>query len=156
MHPNVQRVQAALAQWGLPVKVKELADSTRTAAEAAAAIGTTLGQIAKSLIFTTEEGEPVLVIASGSNRVCEKKLSGLVGRPVAPATAKMVRQATGFPVGGVPPVGHQREMPTFVDEDLLQYEEIWAAGGTPRAIFPITPSRLVQITQGQVVDVREE
>ncbi|HLS88711.1 MAG TPA: YbaK/EbsC family protein [Sphingobacteriaceae bacterium] len=156
MHPNVQRVQAALSQRGVAAQVEELSESTRTAAEAAAAIGTTIGQIAKSLIFTTEDGEPVLVIASGSNRVCVDKLSRLLGRPVAPATAKMVREITGFPVGGVPPVGHQRAMPTYVDEDLLQYQEIWAAGGTPQAIFPITPPQLVEITQGQVADLREE
>lgn len=135
-------------------EVQELADSTRTAVEAAAAIGTTVAQIAKSLVFMAGT-EPLLVIAAGSNRVCLNKLADLVGQPVAQAAPKKVRQVTGFPVGGVPPVGHQQPLPTLMDVDLLQNEEIWAAGGTPRTVFAIAPAELVRITGGRVADVRE-
>ena len=148
------RVQQALQELGLEAKVQELPQSTRTAKEAAAAVGVTVGQIVKSLVFIAGD-EPVLVCASGSNRVSLEKLSKLTGKPVRQASPDEVREATGFAIGGVPPVGHTRKLRTFIDRDLLQYEEIWAAAGTPRAVFRTTPNALVQLTQGDIADVKE-
>lgn len=155
MHPNAERVQAELAARGATGRVVEFSASTRTSAEAAAAIGTTVAQIAKSLVFLAG-GEPVLVIASGVNRVSTEKLGRLLGQPIKRADAEAVRAATGFPIGGVPPVGHAQPLRTVIDRDLLQYAEIWAAAGTPNAVFPSTPDELIRITGGQVADVREE
>ena len=151
---SAQRVQEALANLGLVLQVVELPDSTRTAGEAAAAIGCTVEQIAKSLIFKTKVTErPVLVIASGSNRVDEKKIEAVLGEKITKADADFVRQHTGFAIGGVPPVGHVEELVTLIDEDLLVFDEIWAAAGTPHAVFRLTGNELVQATQGKVVKV---
>lgn len=155
LHPNAQRVQETLTALGATGKVRELDASTRTSAEAAEAIGTTVAQIAKSLVFLAGD-EPVLVIASGLNRVSLQKLGNHLGRPIKRADADTVKQATGFPIGGVPPVGHGTPIQTVIDRDLLGYEEIWAAGGTPHAVFPTTPEELVRITEGEVVEVRED
>jgi prolyl-tRNA editing enzyme YbaK/EbsC (Cys-tRNA(Pro) deacylase) len=155
MHPNAQRVQAALAALGASGQVIELTATTRTSAEAAAALGTTVAQIAKSLVFLAGE-EPVLVIASGVNRVSLSKLAQQLARPVSRADADTVKRLTGFPIGGVPPVGYESPLHTLIDRDLLQYPEIWAAAGTPHAVFPTTPTELVRITGGTVADVREE
>ena len=152
---SVQRVQAALTKLGLTMQVVELPDSTRSAAEAAAAIGCSVGQIAKSLIFKTKTGgKPVLVIASGTNRVDEIKIAALLGEEITKAEANFVRQHTGFAIGGVPPVGHHRPIITFIDEDIMAYDEIWAAAGTPHAVFQLTGDELVQVTNGQVVEVK--
>jgi len=133
----------------------ELAQTTRTAAEAAAAIGCQVGQIAKSLVFRGKQSHrPILVIASGPNRVSEANLGELVGEPIERADADYVRQRTGFAIGGVPPVGHLETLLTFVDEDLLRYEDIWAAAGNPHAVFKLSPSDLVRMTGGQVVAVK--
>ncbi|HBX68736.1 MAG TPA: hypothetical protein DEH25_04975 [Chloroflexi bacterium] len=157
LSPSAQRVQQALTQLGLTLEVVELPDSTRSAAEAAAAIGCTVGQIAKSLIFKTKGSEkPVLVIASGSNRVDEKKIAALLGEKISKAEADFVRQQTGFAIGGVPPVGHIEPLRTFIDEDLLAYAEIWAAAGTPHAVFRLTGADLVRATGGQVTDVKKQ
>jgi prolyl-tRNA editing enzyme YbaK/EbsC (Cys-tRNA(Pro) deacylase) len=132
----------------------ELPASTRTAAEAAQAIGCRVEQIAKSLVFRSAQTDrPVLVIASGPNRVNEKKMGELFGEPIGKADAEYVRQRTGFVIGGVPPLGHLEALPTYVDEDLLRNEEIWAAAGTPNAVFCLTPADLVKITAGQVISV---
>lgn len=155
MHRNAERVQEALAALGATGRVVEFAESTRTSAEAAAAIGTTLPQIAKSLLFMAA-GEPVMVIASGVNRVCVTKLGLLCGEPVARADGAMVRQVTGFPIGGVPPVGLATSVRVLLDQDLLKFAEIWSAAGTPHAVFPTTPDELIRITGGRVVDIREE
>ena len=129
--------------------------TTRTSAEAAAAVGCEVGQIVKSVIFKTKEsGRPVLVVASGVNRVNEKRLGELVGEKLEKPDADFVRQQTGFVIGGVPPLGHSQPLMTFVDEDLLQYGEIWAAAGTPNAVFRLTPDELVKMTAGQVVSIR--
>ena len=154
MHPNAERVLDALASMGSSAQVIELAASTRTSAEAAAAIGTTIAQIAKSLVFLAGE-EPVLVIASGMNRVSVDKLSRHLGVQVMRADADAVKRLTGFPIGGVPPVGHISPLRVFVDEDLMQYREIWAAAGTPHSVFKTTPAELVRITKGEVIDMRE-
>jgi prolyl-tRNA editing enzyme YbaK/EbsC (Cys-tRNA(Pro) deacylase) len=153
VHPNVERVRAALAARGVIVEPVEFAESTRTSTEAAAAIGTEVARIAKSLVFLVG-GAPALVIASGANRVDTAKLARLLGGPVKRADAGAVRQATGYPIGGVPPVGHAEELRTVIDQDLLTYPTIWAAAGAPNAVFEITPEVLARVTSGQVADVR--
>lgn len=152
---SAKKVQEALDQWGLPGRVVELPATTRTAAEAAQAVGCQVGQIAKSLLFKTKQTlRPVLVIASGSNRVNEKGLGHLLGETIGKADADFVREQTGFVIGGVPPIGHKQEILTFVDEDLLQYEQIWAAAGTPFAVFHLTPAELTRIVPGRVINVK--
>jgi prolyl-tRNA editing enzyme YbaK/EbsC (Cys-tRNA(Pro) deacylase) len=149
---SAQRVQDALATHGVECQVLELPETTRTAVEAAQAIGCSVGQIAKSLIFKARQsGRPVLVIASGSNRVNEKRIGDLLGEPIGKADADYVREQTGFVIGGVPPLAHKTSPETFIDETLLQYEEIWAAAGTPFAVFSLTPDQLLQVTDGSVV-----
>jgi prolyl-tRNA editing enzyme YbaK/EbsC (Cys-tRNA(Pro) deacylase) len=155
MHPNAERIQAELAARGADGEVVELAASTRTSQEAAAAIGTTVAQIAKSLVFLAGE-MPVLVIASGINRVSMEKLAAHLGTPATRPDAETVKRLTGFPIGGVAPVGHAVPLRALIDRDLLQYEEIWAAAGTPNAVFRTTPEELARVTGGEVVDVREE
>lgn len=133
--------------------VSTFPDGTRTAADAAAAIGCDVAQIAKSLVFRRAGGAPLLVVASGVNRVDEAKVAALVGEPIGKADAAFVRGATGFAIGGVPPAGHAQPIETLVDEDLLGHDEIWAAAGTPRTVFPLTPSELLAMTGGRVADV---
>ena len=149
-----QRVQDALKALGVTSQVVELPESTRSAAEAAQAIGCRVEQIVKSLVFRGQSTNgPILAIVSGGNRVDEEKLAVLVAEPVAKADAEYVRQRTGYAIGGVPPVGHVESLVCVVDEDLLQYEQIWAAAGTPRAVFQLTPADLQRITDGRVVSV---
>jgi prolyl-tRNA editing enzyme YbaK/EbsC (Cys-tRNA(Pro) deacylase) len=155
LHPNAERVQAELRSRGAAGEVVEIAASTRTAQEAAAAIGTTVAQIAKSLVFLAGEA-PVLVIASGVNRVSLAKLAGILGCAATRPDAETVKRLTGFPIGGVAPVAHATPMRVLIDRDLLRHEEIWAAAGTPNAVFRTTPSALARITDGEVVDVRED
>jgi prolyl-tRNA editing enzyme YbaK/EbsC (Cys-tRNA(Pro) deacylase) len=133
----------------------ELPDSTRSAAEAAQAIGCRVAQIAKSLVFRGRSTDrPILAIVSGANRVDEGRLGELVAEPAAKADAEYVRRRTGYAIGGVPPVGHAEPLVCLIDEDLLQYDEIWAAAGTPRAVFRLTPGDLQRITGGRVVSVK--
>jgi prolyl-tRNA editing enzyme YbaK/EbsC (Cys-tRNA(Pro) deacylase) len=154
LRSSARRVQEALDALGFSFQVVELPDSTRTAREAAAAVGCTVGQIAKSLVFQGQEsGRPLLVIASGSNRVDEARLAALAGEPVAFANADTVRAATGYVIGGVPPAGHDQPLPTYIDEDLLTFDEIWAAAGTPYAVFRLHPADLPRMTGGQVVSI---
>lgn len=151
---SAQRVQDALVARGFSNQVVELPDSTRTAAEAAAAIGCTVAQIAKSLVFVgRDSGDPVLVMTSGVNRVDLQALEASLGELVGKADADMVRTHTGFVIGGVPPLGHDRPLRTFIDQDLLQYDIIWAAAGTPRSVFRLTPDDLVKMTDGRVIHV---
>ena len=150
-----QRVQDALKALGVACQVVELPESTRSAAEAAQAIGCRVEQIVKSLVFRGRStNRPILAIVSGANRVDEEKLAVLVAESVAKADADYVRQRTGYAIGGVPPVGHVESLMCVIDEDLLQYEEIWAAAGTPRAVFRLTPGDLQRITDGRVVSVK--
>ncbi len=149
-----RRVEAALRERGFEVTIQELSQSTRTAREAAEAVGVSVGQIVKSLVFVAGE-EPVLVCASGANRVSLEKLAELLGRPVRKASPEEVREATGFAIGGVPPLGHARPLRTLIDRDLLQYDEIWAAAGTPYAVFRTAPAQLLAMTRGEVVDLAE-
>ncbi len=153
--PSAQKVQEVLGALGFSGQVKELPQTTRSAREAAQAIGCRVEQIAKSLVFKGKRTHfPILVIASGANRVNEKKMAELVAEPVEKADADYVRERTGFVIGGVPPVGHGEELKTFIDEDLLLHEEIWAAAGNPYAVFKLTPAELVKMTGGRVISIK--
>ncbi len=150
---SVERVRASLAAHGLEhLTVREFAASTATASDAAAAIGTTVGRIVKSLVFLAGD-QPVLVLASGPNHVDVEKVGRLLGKPITRPSADLVKTLTGFSIGGVPPVGHAQRLSTLVDRDLLRYDEVWAAAGTPKAVFSISPADLVRITDGLVEDV---
>jgi len=152
---SAQKVQAALQQLGMTLEVRELPDTTRSAVEAAQAIGCTVEQIAKSLVFKSKQTQrSILVIASGPNRVNEKQIGELLGEPIEKADADFVRQKTGFAIGGVPPLGHTEQPEVFIDEDLMQYAEIWAAAGTPHAVFRLLPADLMTITKGRIVAVK--
>lgn len=154
LSPSAKKVQAALTAFGLDLEVREFDASTRTAADAAKAIGCTVDQIAKSILFrAASSGRPVLVIASGVNRVDEKKVAALLGEKLGRADAEFVRTQTGFAIGGVPPVGHAVTPETFVDQDLMAFAEIWAAAGTPNAVFRLTPRDLARITGGRVAPI---
>ena len=152
--PAVQKVQAAITEHGLDRRVIELEVHARTSQQAADALGVTVGQIAKSLVFTVN-GRPLMVIASGANRVDEAKLGKLADGKVRRASPEAVKQATGYTIGGVPPLGHVAPLPIYIDQDLLQYETIYGAAGVPECVFPLTPDELVRATGGSVVDVRE-
>ena len=152
---SVARVREALAKFGLEAEIKEFDASTRTSADAAAAIGCQVAQIAKSVVFRAKSGnQPVLVIASGVNRVDEAKLAAELGDGIGRADAEFVRAATGFAIGGVAPVGHAGPVKVFIDADLRQYAEIWAAAGSPNAVFRLTPAELERITGGRVISVK--
>ncbi len=151
LKPSAQRVQDALAARGLDIRVVELSATARSAAEAAAAVGCQVGQIAKSLVFRgRSSGQAILVIASGANRVDLAKVEALLGEALDKADAEFVRGETGFAIGGIPPLGHDRPLTTVIDEDLLRFERIWAAAGHPNAVFPATPAQLVSMTGGKV------
>ncbi len=151
LKPSAQRVQDALAARGLEIRVVELTATARSAAEAAAAVGCQVGQIAKSLVFKGRvSGRGVLVIASGANRVDLAGVEALVGEALDKADAEFVRAETGFAIGGIPPLAHDRPLTTVIDEDLLRFETIWAAAGHPNAVFPATPAQLVAMTGGRV------
>jgi Cys-tRNA(Pro) deacylase len=139
---------------GLKLKIVSLPQSTRTAVEAARAVGCQLGQIAKSIVFQSEKGNPVLVIASGANRIDEKKLEKVLGEKIKKADADFVRQETGFVVGGVPPFGHKKKITTFIDKDLFNFSEIWAAAGDSFSVFKTTASELVKISGAVVFEVK--
>ena len=155
LNGSANKVQLVLNRFGLKFQVIELLESTRTAKEAADAIGCELGQIAKSLIFQSCFSQtPICFIASGSNNIDEKKFDNLLGEGIKKANADFVAKHTGYAIGGIPPVGHVTPMRTFIDEDLFSYSEIWAAAGTPHAVFKLTPNDLVKITQGVVVPIK--
>lgn len=154
LSPSARKVQAALAAFGLGLEVREFDASTRTADAAAKAIGCAVGQIAKSILFRgASSGRPVLVIASGTNRVNEGKVAALLGEALGKADAEFVRSRTGFVIGGVPPVGHAVRPETFIDRDLMAFAEIWAAAGTPNAVFRLEPHDLPRITGGRVAAI---
>lgn len=148
--PGARRVQDLL---GPGYAVVEFDASTRTSAEAATVIGCDVAQIAKSLVFRTASGRPVLVVASGVNRVDEKKVSALFGKKIVRADADFVREVTGFPIGGVAPVGHSTKLDILLDEDLRSLDPIWAAAGTPNAVFRLTADALARLTGGRFADV---
>ena len=152
---SVQRVREALEERGLAPKVVELDQTARSAAEAAQALGCRVEQIVKSLVFRGRDtGRPVLVLASGPNRVDEARISDLISEPVEMADAAYVREKSGFPIGGVPPVGHAEEPETFVDEDLLGEDDVWASAGHTHAVFGLSPADLVHVASGRVVAVK--
>jgi prolyl-tRNA editing enzyme YbaK/EbsC (Cys-tRNA(Pro) deacylase) len=155
LSPSAQKIQDALRAAGFDLTVIEFTESTRTAQEAADRVHCTLGQIVKSLIFKGQTtGKPILVLTSGSNRVDEKHISAYAGEAIGRADAEFVRAATGFAIGGVPPLGHPQPMETYLDEDLLQYPTVWAAAGTPKAVFELTPAALQKMTAGKTVTVK--
>ncbi len=153
LHRNVRQVVGAGKALGVDVHAREFAGGTRTAADAAAAIGVELGQIVKSLVFGVD-GEVVVALVSGENLLDESKLARAAGAERAwREDADTVRETTGYPLGGVPPFGHREPLRVFVDEDLLGFDELWAAAGTPNANFPITPADLLRATGGTVCDL---
>jgi prolyl-tRNA editing enzyme YbaK/EbsC (Cys-tRNA(Pro) deacylase) len=155
LSPTAQKVQDLLTSRGFDCQVIEFQESTRTAQEAADRAGCTLGQITKSLIFKGRTtGKPILVLTSGANRVDEKLINEYAGEPIGRADADFVRAVTGFAIGGVPPLGHAQKIETYLDQDLLQFKAIWAAAGTPNAIFELTPAALQKMTDGKVVKVK--
>ncbi|HZJ56679.1 MAG TPA: YbaK/EbsC family protein [Clostridia bacterium] len=152
---SARRIQEVITGFGLKLEVVELSDSTRTAQEAADAIGCSVDQIAKSLVFKGKTSKmPVMVVASGSNRVNEKKFKQHIGEALGKADAAFVLEHTGFAIGGVPPIGHTNPVQIFIDEDLMQYSEVWAAAGTPNAVFKISPKSLVDITRGKTINLK--
>ncbi len=156
LRPAAARVQQILAEMGLATEVIEFAETTRTSAEAAAQIGCAVAEIAKSLIFRAKtSNRAVLVIASGANRVNEKAIEALLGETIGKADAQFVREKTGYAIGGVAPVGHASRPVTFIDEDLLKLETIWAAAGTPFAAFRLMPGDLQRLTGGQVARIAQ-
>ena len=156
MHPNVARVAAAAARHGLELDHRSYPDGTRTATDAAAAIGCEVAQIVKSLVFLLD-GRPVMALVAGNNRLDEGRLAAaLGGGAVARADADAVREATGYAIGGVPPFGHTTCLPTAVDEDLLDLPVVWAAAGTPRDVFPLDPADLVRACGGVVASLRQD
>lgn len=150
-----QRVADALAAAGVATGIVEFAESTRTAAEAAAAVGTTVGRIVKSLVFAAGDAgdEPILVLVAGDNRLDTARLAAHLGRPVRRADADTVRAATGFAIGGVPPLGHARPLPVYIDRDLMAHDTVYAAAGTPNSVFPVAPVDLRRVTGGTVLDL---
>jgi Cys-tRNA(Pro) deacylase len=156
MHPKAQKVADAAHQAGLEITIKEFETSTRTAQDAANSIGCMVAQIVKSLVFVVN-GRPTLILVSGPNRLDEKKLAALCGvskKKIKRADADTVREATGFAIGGVPPFGHQTKLSTYIDEDFWQFDIIWAAAGTPNAVFAVTPDELEKATGGIKSDLK--
>lgn len=158
MHPTAQKVADAAHDLGLEISVTEFEASTRTAEDAASAVGCTVGQIVKSLLFVVRN-QPTMVLVGGDNRLDEKKLAVLCGvgrKHVKRSDADTARTATGFAIGGIPPFGHATTLPVYIDADLTRFDVIWAAAGTPNAVFKITPQALVQATNGTVADVKAD
>ncbi|MEO6258996.1 MAG: YbaK/EbsC family protein [Thermoanaerobaculia bacterium] len=154
---SAARVQAALDAAGVQTLVVEMPETTRTAADAAKAVGCEVGQIAKSLIFRgVSSGDAILVITSGANRVDESVMAQAVGERIEKASADFARERSGFAIGGVPPVGHATPMRTFIDQDLLRYDRIWAAAGTPHAVFQFSAFELPRMTRGSVIAVTQK
>ena len=149
-HPNALRVGTAL---GPQFTVVEFEESTHTAQEAADAIGCTVAEIAKSILFRSQSGRPVLVVASGTNKVDEKKIRALLGEKIERAPPEFVKEMTGFEVGGVPPVAHATPCVVYLDADLKAFRQVWAAGGTPNAVFAISVERLAELSGAIVADV---
>lgn len=155
LQPASERVQAAAQALGLPIRIVVMPRSARTAEEAATACGCTVGQIVKSLIFQGKDsGRPYLLLVSGANRVDEKKAAQTLGESIVRPDAAFVREATGFAIGGIPPLGHSAPIATYLDADLLQYGTVWAAAGTPTAVFEADPEALRAATASTVIAVR--
>ena len=154
LNPSVRKVEKALKAYGLECQVLSMKETTRSAKDAADSLGCRVEQIVKSLVFMTKKTKkPILVVASGANRVNTKKIRDFLSEPIKMANPDFVRAKTGFAVGGVPPLGHSNPLKTFIDEDLLKYPEIWAAAGTSNTMFKLSPDDLKKITQGKVISV---
>ncbi len=151
---SVERVAQALRVAGLPTEIRLFEQPTRTAEQAARAVGCDVSQIVKSLVFMVGE-RPVLVLCSGANRVDTARLAALCGGPVRRATADEARRATGFAIGGIPPLGHDHPLETLIDEELLAHPVVWAAAGSPNAVFPVAPARLAEATRATVARLAE-
>lgn len=153
---SAESVQEALSQKGLTCEVVELSSSTRTANDAAATIGCEVAQIVKSLLFrSANKNEPVLILVSGINRVNEKAIERMLGEHIVKADAEFTREVTGFAIGGVPPVGHKQKINNiYIDEDLLKFETLWAAAGTPNAVFSLYSGDLENLTGGKIVTIK--
>jgi prolyl-tRNA editing enzyme YbaK/EbsC (Cys-tRNA(Pro) deacylase) len=155
LHPNARRVIEAAAARGVTVEVTRFPEGTRTAADAAEAIGCDVAAIAKSIVLDSDDG-PVLVLTSGANRVDYTKVAAATGRNgIRRADAEAARAATGYPIGGTAPFGHPSPLPILFDRDLLELAEVWAAAGTPDTVFPVAPAALRRATDAQVADVAE-
>lgn len=155
LNKNAKVFQEKLNQLEYTNQIKQLSESTRTAKEAANTMGCDISEIAKSIIFKLKRsGEPLLVVASGINRINEKQIETYLEDKLGKADADFVRERTGYIIGGVPPIGHKQAIKTFIDEDLLNFKNIWAAAGDPKAVFRLTPDELVEMTGGQVVKVK--
>ena len=153
--PSAQKVFDAARALGLEISIREMAESTRTAEEAAAACGVTVGQIVKSLVFSgADSGKPYLLLVSGSNRVNEAAAAKHLGEALKRPDGRSVRDLTGYAIGGIPPFGHATPLATYVDADLLQYDVVWAAAGTPKAVFSVAPAKLRDATGARVIDVK--
>jgi prolyl-tRNA editing enzyme YbaK/EbsC (Cys-tRNA(Pro) deacylase) len=154
LEPAAQRVQDALRARGFGSEVRHMSQTTRTAAEAAKACGCAVAQIVKSLVFRgAQSGKPYLLLVSGANRVDEKGVAAAIGEPLRRPDAQYVRDVTGFAIGGIPPLGHDTPLATFLDKALLDYDVVWAAAGTPDAVFPIAPAQLAEATAATVIAV---
>lgn len=153
MKPNSKKIKDFLESKSVQSEVKEIPESTRTSKEAAEAIGCSVSEIAKSIIFKSETGKPILVIASGPSRINEKTIGEKVGEKLSKASPEFVKEKTGFPIGGVPPIYHNEKIETFFDKDLLNFKEIWAAAGTPNSVFKIHPEELVRISDATVTAI---
>ena len=154
LHPNTLRVISAAREAGLEITTRRFPEGTKTAADAAAAIGVSVGQIVKSLVFAVD-GEIVMAYVSGANQLDEKKLAAAAGgSKCSRVDADAVRAATGYPIGGVPPFGHSTQLRVFVDPDLLQYDEVWAAAGTWNDNFGAAPADIVRVAGGVVTDLK--
>ncbi|MBP6805998.1 MAG: YbaK/EbsC family protein [Chloroflexi bacterium] len=158
MHPSAQKVADAAQALGLDIEIVEFAQTTRSAQEAADAIGCDVAQIVKSLCFVVN-GRATICLVSGANQLDERKLAALEGvgrKQVSRAEAEMVKAATGFTIGGVPPFGHVTSLPVYIDEDLKRFEVVWAAAGTPFAVFAIRPEALERAAGGTAVSLKKE
>lgn len=153
--PSAAKVAMAAGSLGLSIAIRIMPATTRTAEEAAAACGTSVGQIVKSLIFEGQEsGTPLLLLVSGKNRVDEKAVAARLGEGLKRPDAQRVRDITGFAIGGIPPLGHANALSAYIDPDLLAYDEVWAAAGTPNAVFPIDPNRLASAIGAKTLSMR--
>ena len=156
MHPTAERFADSAKSLGLDIEIRQFEATTRSAEDAARAVGCSVGQIVKSLVFLVD-GEAVLTLVSGANRLDEKKLAALCGmgkKMVKRANADEVREVTGYAIGGVPPFAHATKLGTFIDEDFWQYDTVWAAGGTANAVFAIAPDELVRVTGGRAATLK--
>ena len=152
---SARKIQDLLTSRGADCEVVQLPASTRTSAEAAAAVGCSVAQIAKSVVFrAAQSGKPVIVVASGANRVNEAKVAEYIGEPIGKADADFVREKTGFVIGGVPPIGHAEPIDTIVDEDLMKLGEVWAAAGTPNSVFKVSAENLLALTGGKLKPIK--